>query len=205
MPRSVLACLAVSVAIVTWGTSASGGANSEHKLAIHVKPHPTSCTTGHPRFTNCTQITFTYAGCGEVDIVPVFYDLTEYRANEFGLEWPAQWGSMSWLRCRGDVAVGTITRSGDGTAIAWSSCQRTWSIAPGFGWLSPSSGGRVCPIRDLPTNDWGTVDCAPEPGPYYDYPAFVYCAGICGAAGDDPCNQPGSAGSTWGEIKAIFK
>jgi hypothetical protein len=204
-PRSVLACLAVSVAIATSVASASGGANSEHKLAIHVKSHPTSCTAGYPTFASCGQITSTYGSCGDVDVMPVFFDLTEYRLNEFGLEWPVQWGTMSWVRCRGVVAVGTIARSGEGTAIAWSTCQRTWSIAPGLGWLAPTSPGRVCPIRNPATDDWGTVDCAPDPGPYYDYPVDVYCAGICGAAGDDPCNQPGSAGSTWGGIKSMFK
>ena len=203
--RSAFACLVVPMAVVGLAACALAGANSAHKLAIHVKAHPTSCATGYPAFTSCDQITFTYVGCGDVDVVPVFYDLREYTVTEFGLEWPSQWGSVSWVRCRGDMAVGTIARSGDGTAVAWSTCQRTWAIAPGFGWLAAASGGSVCPIQNPVTGDWGTVDCASDPERDYDYPASVYCAGICGVAGDDPCNQPGSSKSSWGGIKAMFK
>ncbi|HVP57917.1 MAG TPA: hypothetical protein VMU02_07440 [bacterium] len=211
--RLLVAVTALAVALATSASLALAGANSGHKLAIHVKAHPTSCTSGYPTFTNCNQIIYTYVGSGDVDVMPVFYDLAEYTVNELGLTWPeGAWGSGSWVRCRGDLAVGTINHSGgagypndvSGTAIAWSTCQRKWCSTPGYLWLSVSTTGTVCPAPDPPTGDYGVVDCAAEPGPYYDYPERTYCAGIFGAVGDDPCNQPGAANSSWGEIKSMF-
>lgn len=148
----------------------------------------------------------TYAGCGGVDVLPVFFDLSEFTVTEFGLTWPDQWGTMSWVRCKGTIAVGTISRPGEGTAIAWSSCQSTWSVVPGVGWLDASIAGLVRVIPNPPTGDYGTADCEPNPGPYYDYPVFVpSAAGVCGAAGGDPCMPEGGKESTWGGIKAIYR
>ena len=33
----------------------------------------------------------------------------------------------------------------------------------------------------------------------------IYCAGIGGMIGDDPCVVVGTEPSTWGEIKSMFK
>jgi hypothetical protein len=209
--RSLLIGLAVAVlapAILVAGLcgSALAGANDQVKLAIHAKAHPTSCTVNYPNFTHCSQITSTYPGSGDVDILPVFFDLKEYTVTEFGLEWPPAWGSMSWVRCRGTVAVGTVIRSGDGTAIAWSGCQRGWSIVPGYGWLAANTPGVIRPVPNPATDEYGVVDCEPSPGPYQDFPAAEPCgAGIGGAVGDDPCGGGGGNLSTWGEINSMFR
>ena len=67
--------------------------------------------------------------------MPIFYDLVAYTVTEFALPGRTAWGSTSWVRCKGDLAVGGILNSGEGTAIAWTTCQTGSSVAPGYAWL----------------------------------------------------------------------
>jgi len=196
--------LVIALALTFVATAALAGGNPANKIAIHLKAHPTSCTKAYPAFTNCSQIVFTWMNLGDVDAMPVFYDMVGYTVTEFGLTWPAAWGSMSWVRCKGELAVGTILNPGDGTSIAWTTCQVGWGIAPGAGWLIATEPGMVCPIPYFATGDYGVVDCSPSPGPYYDYPVTVSCGGV-GMVGDDPCRAVATESSTWGEIKSMFR
>ena len=167
-------------------------------MAIHVKAHPTSCTANYPSFTHCSQIVPTYDGGGDVDVLPVFFELREYLGLEFGLDWPWAWGSISWVRCKGDIAVGEMAFPGDGTAMVWTSCQSSWSVVPGFGWLTTSGSGVVSAVPNPATGAYGVIDCT-EDEPVYDYPlGQPYNAGIGGAAGDDPCGVKGGADSSLG-------
>jgi hypothetical protein len=193
-----------ALAIAATGAPALAGGNPANKIAIHLKAHPTSCTKGYPTFTKCENINTTWASLGDLDAMPVFYDLVGYSVTEFGLTWPWIWGSCSWIRCKGDIAVGTIYYPGDGTSIAWTTCQTGWGIAPGAGWLIATEPGMVCPIPYYATGDYGVVDCSPSPGPYYDYPVTVSCGGV-GMVGDDPCRAVATESSTWGEIKSMFR
>jgi len=190
--------------------SAFAGANLGCKIAIHLKAHPTSCTKGYPVFTACLGINTTLASPDPIngfDAMPVFYQLTAITVTEFGMTWPAEWGSMSWVRCKGDVAIGTIFNPGDGTAIAWQVCQTTWAQNPGYGWLVATGPGSVTPVPNPATHQMDVVDCAPSPGPYQDFPVLISSSGVGGVAGDDPCRTPPTAvePSTWGQIKSIFK
>jgi uncharacterized repeat protein (TIGR01451 family) len=178
--------LAVSLAAAALTSSLLAGGNPTHKIAVHVMPHGTTCES-LPTFTDCSQIQTTYAGIGDIDVVPVFFNLNEYYVVEFGLSWPAAWGSMEYTKCAGELHVGDIVNPGEGIATAWTTCQRTWSVAHGFGWLKAAGPGSVTVVRNPPTNDYGVVDCAPGPDMSYDYPSGVYNAGIGGPAGDDPC------------------
>jgi hypothetical protein len=210
----LLTVLFLVVGLVTLTTSAYGLSNVNGKISIHVKAHPTSCTKSYPAFLTCANIATTYASGGDIDVLPVFYDLTEYTVTETGLDWPeVDWGSGSWVKCKGDIAVGSIVHSVDagmpagvsGTAIAWSACQFGWGVAPGYVWLTVVTAGHICPAPNPATGDYGFVDCFPTPGPYYDRPTHVSCAGVSGMIGDDPCAYVGSESETWGGIKGIFK
>jgi hypothetical protein len=200
--------------LVALSANAFAGANVAHKLAIHVKAHPTSCTKVYPTFTVCSEIVATWPGLGDIDVMPVFYELAGFVLNETGLSWPeASWGSGAWVRCKGDAAVGAINHSAgagfpndvSGTAISWSTCQTAVGSAPGYCWLTALDPGVVCPEPNPATGDYGVVDCLPAPGPYYDWPIHVHCAGIGGMIGDDPCRPVSSEASTWGKIKVIFE
>ena len=88
---------------------------------------------------------YTWAAQGDLDVMPVFYDLASYSAIGFGLTWPAEWGTMSWTRCKGDLAVGGISIRGDGTGITWTACQTNWGVALGAGWLVATGAGQRLP------------------------------------------------------------
>jgi hypothetical protein len=202
MRKAIVIC----VALVFIATAGSAGSNPLNKMAIHVKSHPTSCTEGYPSFGDCSSIQSTYAGCGDIDVIPVLFDLMEFTSVEFGLSWwhdPSL--TMQWTRCEGDGAIGTITNSGDGTVVTWMTCQTAYSVAPGYGWLAVSGPAYVHPIPNPSTHACGVIDCSPPPGPYYDYPISVYGAGVCGMIGDDPCAPDASKPSTWGAIKALMR
>jgi hypothetical protein len=210
--------LAIALTLVLSVAAMAGpGQNALNKIAIHVKAHPTSCTKSYPTFPTCTSIVYTWPGLGDIDVMPVNFDLVGYTLVEFGVIWPeAAWGTASFTRCKGDLAIGTIQHSADnplqdnscGVAIAWSTCQNTWSVASGFAWLIPTTPGRICPAPSGNGGAWGTVDCTleTEGGPWYQSPIAGYCAGVGGMLGDDPCIPPSATDqSTWGNIKSIFK
>jgi uncharacterized repeat protein (TIGR01451 family) len=189
----------------------SGG--SLNKIAVHIRAHPTACTKGYPAFANCASVTYTYEGGGDIDAFPVFYDLSGYIVTECGMTWPeAVWGSGSWTLCKGDLSIGSITHSAQnplqdatcGVVIAWSTCQSTLMVAPGFVWLAATTPARICPAPSGNGGAWGIVDCRQDP--IYWIAGAAFCAGVLGMAGDDPCPpltrvQP----TTWGSIKAMFK
>ena len=60
---------------------ALAGGNPAHKVAIHVKAHPTSCTKAYPVFTTCSSIVHTWAAQGDLDVMPVFYDLASVQRD----------------------------------------------------------------------------------------------------------------------------
>jgi uncharacterized repeat protein (TIGR01451 family) len=183
--------VAVLLAVVVTGTIVqpvfAAGNNPAVKVAIHTKAHPTSCTKNYPTFSACNEISTTWPGTGSIDVMPVFYDLAEISGLEFGLTWPVEWYSISWVRCKGDVAMGTIRYSGEGTTILWTTCQTAWAQAPGYGWLEATGPGSVRVVPNPATNSLGVADCQPSPGPYYDWAVGIFYAGIGGTPGLDPC------------------
>jgi hypothetical protein len=197
--------LVIALALTFVATVAFAGMNANHKVAIHTKAHPTSCTKAYPAFTACAAIKTTWAPLGDLDVMPVFYELSQTLVTEFGLTWPAEWYSMSWTRCKGDLAIGGILNPGEGTAISWTTCQTTWALAPGAGWLTATTPGSVTICANPATNMYGVVDCQPSPGPYFDFPRCVIAAGIGGILGGDPCAPTATEPSTWGQIKSMFK
>jgi len=62
--------------------------------------------------------------------------------------------------------------------------------------------GLAFAIPNPATDKYGTIDCQPSPGPYYDWATVGLCAGVCGEIGDDPCVEAIEP-STWGAIKAL--
>ena len=199
-----LAILVLAFAVGTATDCAFAGGNPGCKIAIHLKAHPTSCTKSYPAFANCDAINETWVPTGDVDAMPVFYNLASYVVHEFGLTWPAEWGSTSWVRCKGDIAVGGILYPGDGTAIAWTSCQVGWGLATGAAWLTATGPGYVTPIANPATNQIDVVDCDPA-GPYQDFPFCLNRGGVGGFIGDDPCLPTANEPSTWGQIKSMFR
>jgi hypothetical protein len=204
-----LVCFFATAAVLVSGRGpVQAGANPEHKIAIHVVAHGLACKT-LPTFTECSQITTTYAGTGDIDVVPVFFNLSEYLAVEFGLTWPAEWGSCAYTTCTSTLDVGSITNPGDGMASAWTTCQTGWYVCPGYGWLNATGAGRVSIVPNPATEDYGVVDCADSPGPYQDLPDTAFAAGVGGVSGDNPCAEVEGGGEETegqsGEIQGYYK
>lgn len=152
--------------------------------AIHVVAHGTSCKS-LPALDSCDLINTAYIGMGDVDVIPAFYWLDSYTAVEFGLSWPADWGTCSFVPCGTGVVLGSICNPGDGIIKLWPTCQGGASIVVGYGWLTAQSSGRV----ELIDSPWplngrlGVSDCAQTFHP----PIATYSAGIGWIAGDEPC------------------
>jgi hypothetical protein len=202
--KFMFVCVGILAPAVAFSGTTSAGANPDCKIAVHIKAHPTSCTKHYPTFTSCSDIITTYPGLGDMDVIPVFYDLNEYTQVEFGLTFD-EWCTMSWVRCKGDGAQGSIEDGPSGTRIWWTSCQRGWSVAPGFGWCNAFQPRLACPIPNPATGNLGVQDCAASPGPYTDQPVCVSCAGDGGLLGDDPCRPVETKETTWGQVKILFK
>ncbi|MFH1313840.1 MAG: hypothetical protein ABIJ00_11530 [Candidatus Eisenbacteria bacterium] len=185
--------------------SAAGfaGSNEKHKVALHILPHESrSCSENFPVIEQCPGIIHTYLGCGEIDVFPVFFDLIEVTALEYGLTWPAVWGNCVYTACGGDVINGNIASPGDGISHQWSSCRQVPVIIPGYAWVGIQGlGGGIAPVAHPGTGLIGTTDC--DAGK--DVPLGIYSAGVCGVPGDDPCCLCGTRKTTWGEIRMIFR
>jgi uncharacterized repeat protein (TIGR01451 family) len=180
--------LVVTALVAAFSQTTLAGSNPTHKIAVHVMPHGATCK-GLPSFETCSDIQTTYPGLGDIDVVPVFFDLVEFTVVEFGLTWPTEWGTMAYTRCAGDMAVGEIVEPGGGTATVWTTCQQAWSVAHGHGWLTASVPGTVTAVANPATGDYGTVDCDLGGLDPYDPPLVVLAARVGGGLGDDPCGQ----------------
>jgi hypothetical protein len=200
MRRTCLIGLAI-VLLATLSAPATASVNYLAKMAVHIKSHGTSCTDGFPTFTWCSQINTTYPGLGDIDVIPVFFDLVEYTDVGMALDWPAEWGSMEWTRCKGDAQFGTLVNPNDFVRITWSTCQRTYYIALGYGWLYATS---PCFVRPSYLIQPRVVTDCQTPGDE-DHACSIW-SGVGGYYGDDPCQvDSGSDRSTWGAIKSIFR
>ena len=177
-------CLMLGVGAQAWA-----GPNYYHKVAVHVVPHGVNCKS-LPGFARCSDMTTSYAGTGDIDVVPVFFDLKECLAAEFGLTWPPEWGTCAYVSCIEGVAVGGIVNPGDAVVTAWHDCRTDWSISPGYGWLDATGPGRLSLVPSPKTNWIGVVNCGAPRERGYDWPAAIFSAGVGGIAGDDPCEPP---------------
>jgi len=195
--------LVIAIALTLVITAvALAGENPNAKIAIHIRAHG-SCK-GLPAFTSCSGIVFNYTNAvGDIDAMPVFYDLTQYTVTEFGMTWPAEWASMSWTRCLGNIGIGTITNPGEGTAISFPACMVGTAVAPGYGWLAPmAQPGLVTPVPNPATGDCCVVGC--NVPLTKDFPMCISSGGYL-MVGDDPCRPTATEPSTWGSIKSMFE
>ncbi len=159
--------------------------NPDGKVAVHVLSHENrTCTKAFPVISYCGEIVTTYAGCGDIDFFPVFFGLTGYTGAHYGLVWPGS-GSCFFTSCS-DLVIGQIAWSGDGIAHAWTHCHMESAVIPGWGWIASNEPGLICVDVHPGTNTVEIIDCNFDE----DYPTMSFCAGVCGEAGMDPCEEP---------------
>ena len=180
--------------------AASALANSDCKMALHVVRHSNMNCNGLPRIETCLDIKHTYDACDDVDVFPVVYDVYGITNVIVGLTWPDSWGSCAFTPCGFDLIISDIVRPGDWFSGVWTECQYVRSAVVGFGWLAPTSSGQICPVPD-PNGNLGVSDCEFVE---FDF-AAVFCAGVCGREGQNPCGGGVSEDKTWGAIKSMYR
>lgn len=181
--RMTRTAVAIVVLLSAAGHSAllEAGTGRLGYAAVHVVPHGTSCKS-LPSLDYCYLINTAFIGTGDVDVIPVFFELCSYTAVEFGLSWPADWGSCSFVSCGTGTVAGTIRNPGDGIIKAWSTCQTRSSVPLGYGWLTAGGSGRV-ELVDPPWGKLGVLDCADTLHPLFG----AFSAGVGWIPGDEPC------------------
>jgi hypothetical protein len=198
MKKVLVAAVALTLVL---SAVAFAGNNTAAKVAIHVRAHNAklACALATP-IEDCTGVVTTEPTFS-VDAFPVFYDLVEFKGVEYGLCWPAWAYSAAFNNCA-DLVIGAIAWPGDGASHAWFECQYGVAV-PSFVWLYADGPGMICPCPDPTTGLISVLDCAEG----LDSPCGVFCAGVFGEVGDDPCDAGASATeqSTWGGIKSIFE
>lgn len=185
-------------------TSALAGKNANYRFAVHIMPHETrTCSSNMPVITDCTEIVTTYSDCGEFDAFPVFYELTEVSRIEYGLNWPATWGSCIYTPCAGDNVLGDIVSPGDGMVHEWNECQTLWGMVAGYAWFgAPAAPGIIVPTVSPVSGVFGVTDCDGS----RDLAVGISSSGICGMPGDDPCTCGCiSETKTWSAVKVLFQ
>ena len=190
--------LVIGVALLLLlSVSAYAGFNLDAKVAVHVEVHASrTCTKGFPTLTGCGDIITTEPG-PDVDAFPVFFDLVEYQGFDYGMTWPGMY-SCAFTSCS-DLAIGTILWPGDGISHAWYVCRPGPVAIPGYGWFYDY--GMICIVPHPTAGGPNIGDCYGN----LDRPICIFCAGIGGYIGDDPCWPTGTEQSTWGNIKSMFK
>ncbi len=187
--------------VMVMAASALAGKNSDYRFSIHIMPHEErTCSTNMPVITDCTDIETSYEGCDEFDAFPVFYQLAEVSRIEYGLTWPASWGSCVYTSCAGDNVTGDIVLPGDGMVHEWNDCQEVWGIIAGYAWFdAPPAPGIIIPTVSSVSGGFGATDCDGS----WDLSIGIASSGVCGIPGDDACTcgcpvEP----KTWSAIKA---
>jgi hypothetical protein len=195
MKRVLVAAVALTLIL---SAVAFAGNNPAAKVAVHVRAHnaKAGCTVA---IATCEDVVTTEPGFS-VDAFPVFYDLVEFKGCEYGLCWPAWTYSAAFSNCS-DLVIGEVLWPGDGAAHSWSLCQAGVCV-PSFVWLYADGAGMICPCPNPETGVIRVLDCAEG----LDSPIGIFCAGVYGMVGDDPCEPVvATEASTWGGIKGMFE
>ncbi|MGD9402871.1 MAG: hypothetical protein PVF95_11450 [bacterium] len=176
------------------------------KMALHIKAHNAKQSCSNlPVITELGDMTRTATGAGDYDVFMVLFDYgTGFTGAEFGLSWPAEWGSGTTNHC-GDFAIGGIAFPEDIISLTWSACQSSPAFAPiTWTWLAATGPGQIIMVykyRDTPPGPiLGIVDCA-----FQEHLAeYVYFA----AVNETPWEgEPyyATEPTTWGNIKSMFR
>ncbi len=196
--------LTVTILALAISTACFAGNNPNFKVAIHVEPRDCdrNCAFGLPDLEDACDIEATYQGPREFEIFPVFYELTELKCVEYSITWtgayPCAYTSCSYTH------IGTILWSGDWIAHCYNYCVPGPVVIPGWGWIEMNKPGRICVTPVAASGRIGVLDCT---GENIDEPVAVYCAGVRGAEGDDPCRGlvRATEPTTWSKVKSMFR
>ena len=194
MKKVLVIAVALTLAL---SAVALAGANLDAKVAVHVRDHNAklACSV---TITGCVDINTTWSGYS-IDAFPVFFDLVEFLGCEYGMCWPTWTYGAAWNNCA-DLVIGSIINPGEGASHTWLTCQ-TGVAVPSYLWLYADGPGMICVCPHPISGGILVLDCAEG----LDTPGCIFCAGVYGLIGDDPCLPTATSPSTWGEIKGMFE
>ena len=196
--------LAIALALtLILSVAATAGQNPNAKVAVHVQAYNSKLNcSGLPVVMDCSDIVTTFSASYSFHGMPVFFDLYGATTIEYGLMWPDWAYSVAFTNCA-DLVIGGIAWPGDNISHAWQTCQIQYAVIGGYGWwyADVGSAGHICPVPHSESGFLGVIDCNFAE----DVPMCVFCAGVEGAMGDDPCEPTATEASTWGGIKSIYR
>jgi hypothetical protein len=186
------------------------------KMGLHLVTHGITTCKGLPALTSANDLvrTWSLTGTGaDVDVFFVLFNYDSMLVYEYGLDWPADWGTGSFTACPGAIVVGGITEPGDGVAFSYADCQIAQRVGgtkanffiSSWTWLLPASNGQINIVPNPATDDLEMVNCV-EPAYLRSKlnPDTVYCAAVNVAPYTGPV-LIGTEPTSWGAIKAMFK
>jgi hypothetical protein len=196
--------MAIAVTLVL-SAYALAGMNPNNKVAVHVG---TVKKCVDLIFVDCHDIVTATTLCSGYYVIPVHYDLVCTTVLEGALTWPVGWGTIYYgTQCYGSLAIEVTDTAGYyGYSFAATAPVNSWSEPACVRWFyyATPEAGVICLTANHTTGFIGVVDCTlPEPLP--DPAVGLFCAGVCGGFGDDPCEPIAVEPSTWGSIKNMFK
>jgi len=190
---------------------ATAGLYNQHvKLGLHIELHQDrSCSKNMPVLADRQDFVNYWASVEfpcDFDFFVVLFNFDDTEGVEFGLDWPAEWGSTWYTFVCADHNFNDISEPGDWTAILWNDCQPgddgAAFLISAWAWLTATGPGE---LEVLPTaGDRMTVLSCEESGWEETMVESVFYAAI----GFLPYMGPplvATEPTTWGSIKAMFR
>ncbi|MFZ1945947.1 MAG: hypothetical protein WAW06_00180, partial [bacterium] len=182
------------------------------KIALHLVPGGIFGCSQPPVFDELDDVNRIWSASPIGSFLQVFlvvFDYDSLSVLEFGLDWPADWGSASFHACSSPIQVGSIASPGDGVVLAYTPCQvsaarggarpRFWPTC--WVWLMPRSNGEIGIIRSPQSDYLGVTDCRPIEHRSRQTPVVIYNAGV----NVDPYEGPPYHWTAMDEIDRLFK
>jgi hypothetical protein len=177
------------------------------KMMLHIQDHNAKQSCSNlPVFASRDDITRMETGTGDYDVFMVIFDYgAGYTNVEYGLSWPAGWGSAATIQCA-DLNIGGIVNPYDWISLSWITCQTTPAYSPvAWSWINAGTAGQVqIEYRPREANipaALGTIDCA-----FAEVPAeSIFFAGIDVNPWEGQPDTLAAEPTTWGGIKAMFR
>lgn len=176
----------------------------EIKFALHLEEHQSrrSCDSGLPSIGSRDEITsrVDHELPYDVDVFVVLFGTAGITGAEYGLIWPASWGSGVTRNCAYST-IGNITDPGDGMSIYWKDCQEFDGFRPvSWTWLTASEPGEIQIGWNPAFESLGVTDCHFSHAP----PESIFHAGI----NTDPPDGPlwtGGASASRNRVRSLLK
>jgi hypothetical protein len=170
------------------------------KVALHLMAHSGKQSCASPSISTRGDLVRQGTAGNDYDVFVILFDYGPgVTGLEYGLIWPAGWGSAATTHCA-DFAIGSIVNPGDGMSITWTLCQTSPEFMPAaWSWISAATAGEIKLTWLAGSERLMYTDC--------DFTEFeadsVFFAGIDVEPfeGKWEATEP----STWGGIKAMFR